>query len=664
MFRFRSFAASAALGALFTGIAFGIGSGTELDRTSVVLVLIVLGTGALVAAGLFRLRFGGPLHGGAALFAFTAFAMVTALSLSWSIAPDATVEDLSLTFAYLGVFAAGLLAARIAPGGTDVLLGGVLIATVAVTGWALLTRVFPGELGGQVLAARLSEPFGYSNALGCMAVVGMPAALWLGTRRGGTILNALGYPALGILLLTALLTQSRGALLAAAIAALLWLVVVPLRLRTVALVGITGAAVAPVAAWALSKDAFTELFQPDSAREAVAGDFGLMVLAIVAGLFAAGLAVHGTAARRAPSLHVRRRAGLALAGLTAVLLLAGLTSVAASDQGLSGTISDRVEDISDEQVGPPKGAGRLGSVSSARSTYWRQAYRVFKERPSVGRGAGAFGLASRKHRRGPAGAEHAHGFAVQTMADLGIVGLAVMLALLAAWLAAAARSIGLQRRRPRHEWDAERIGVAALALCALVFGIHSFVDWVWFVAAPAVVAIAAAGFVAGRGPLGRGAADEGSFRLEPLRMVAAGAVMVTAALCAWAIWQPERSARAAESAIELAEEGKTEEALEEADRARDINPYSAEPLYARAEVLQAADRPVAAYRTLERAILEHPRDPDAWLRLGRYALEELQLGDNAFLAIEGALRADPHSAKALALRDQVVQFFQGPDRTD
>ena len=613
------------------------------------LVAIVLGAGAALAAGVLRSR-PGPLYGGAALLAFTALAIVTALSLGWSIAPDATLEDISLTFAYLGVFAAGLVAARGAPQATPALLWGVLLATVTVAAWALLTRVFPGDLGGQVLAARLSEPFGYSNALGCMAAAGMPAALWLGTRRGAPATSALGYPALGILLLTALLTQSRGALAAAGICLLLWIAFVPLRLRSVAQLAVTGLAVAPVAAWALSKDAFTKLFQPDSAREAVAGDFGLMLLAMVAALFAAGLMVHTASSRRAASLPMRRRAGLAVAVLAAALALGGLTSVAASDRGLGGTISDRVDDLRDEQVGPPKGASRLGSVSSARGTYWRQAYRVFKERRTVGLGAGAFGLASLKHRRGPAGAEHAHGFIAQTAADLGLVGLGATLLLFVAWLAAAARACGVQRNRPRPEWNDERTTVVALALCPVVFGIHSLVDWVWFTVGPTTVAMAAAGFVAGRGPLGRALPADQGFRASPWRLIAATGVMVAAALCAWAVWQPERSARASERAIELVSEGKTEEALEEADRAREFNRYSAEPLYARADVLEIAGRRTAAYRALERAVIEHPRDPDTWLALGRFELDVLDLPGRALASGGGALRAYRYSEKGSQLQ--------------
>ena len=660
MSRSRSFAASATFGAALGAIAFGAGAGTDLSRNALVEVAILLAAGAVLAVGVLRGR-RGPVHGGTALFCFAVLTAVTALSMSWSIAPDASLEEAGRTFAYLGIFASGLMVARIAPGATPAVLGGVLLAAVAVSGWALLTRVFPSDLGAIVLAARLSEPFGYWNALGSMAVVGVPAAVWLGTRRAsGAATSALAYPALGILLLTTLLTQSRGAVAAAAIATLVWLAVVPLRLRTVAVVAIPALAVAPIAAWALSKDAFTEAFQPDSAREAVAGEFGLMLLALIVGLFAAGLAVQTASLRRAPSLPVRRRTGIALAVVACAVPLLGLTSVAMSDRGLGGTISDRVDEITDDQTGPPRGAARLGSVSSSRGGYWRQARDVFDERRSVGRGAGSFGLASLKHRKSPGGSVHAHGFFAQTAADLGLVGLAASLALLAAWLAAVARATGtLPRRRPRPEWDGQRTAVTALALCTVVFGLHSLVDWTWFVPGPSAAALLAAGFVAGRGPLGRGGLgrmpeSQASGRPGAGRVLAAAAVIVTAALCAWAVWQPERAARSTDRATSLQLEGKNEAALREADSAREIFPYSADPLYVRAEVFDAMGHRAQAYRALEQAVIEHPRDPETWLRLGRYELETLDLPDRAVESAIGAFGVEPNSGKANRLKQAAI----------
>src|SRR5262249_61664788 len=74
-----------------------------------------------------------------------------------------------------------------------------------------------------------------------------------------------------------------------------------------------------------------------------------------------------------------------------------------------------------------------------------------------------------------------------------------------AWFVSAARTTGLERHPKRredapHHWDADRVAMVALALAAAVFGFHSAIDWTWFVPGPAVMAIAVAGFVAGRGP--------------------------------------------------------------------------------------------------------------------------------------------------------------------
>ena len=108
-----------------------------------------------------------------------------ALSLAWSIGPDLSLEETARTFAYLAAFAAAVGAARLWPDAAPVVLGAVLTAALAVAGWALITRVWPGALAEDVLNSRISEPLEYWNALGSMAALGTPAALWLATRREG-----------------------------------------------------------------------------------------------------------------------------------------------------------------------------------------------------------------------------------------------------------------------------------------------------------------------------------------------------------------------------------------------------------------------------------------------------------------------------------------------
>ena len=653
MSRFRAAsAANAAVAVALAAIAFGAGGGTQTGRVGPVEVAVVVVAGLILAGAVIVYDRGRPLNGGVALSLFALLTILTGLSMSWSIAPDLTLQELGRTFTYLAVFALALIAARQFPRRGESLLVGILVAGLAVCVWALATRVFPGSIGGDVLGARLGAPFDYWNALGGMAALCVPGTLWLGARREGrAALAALAYPALGILLLTILLTQSRGALAAAVIATLGWLGFVPLRLRTVPIVGVAAVAVVPISAWALSKDAFTAALQPLSVRQEVAGKFGALVVATLVVLVLAGIVAVRLRSRTNLSLTMRRRAGIALAGVAAVLALSGLAVIVGSGGGIDGRLSQLT---AKRPAAAVSGAGRLGSVSSSRGEYWRQAFDVFKDRPVLGSGADGFTLARLQYRTDPRAASHAHGFIPQTMADLGLVGTLVILALLVAWAIAAARTLEIRRRGSDHPpWTPERIVLVALGLCVLAYGFQSSIDWTWFIPGPTVAAMAAAGFLAGRGrPADDAAAPPQRAHADPLRPIAAAAVAITALLIAWAVWQPERSANAVGRAITLSDNGKDAAAIAQADRAQEIDPYSADPLYAKATALTGAGRPIAAYRVLEQAIAEHPRDPDTWLRLSQFELSELDLPTRALASANAAYAIDPKSSRVTLLASQ------------
>ena len=660
----RSAAASAGLGALLAAAAFVAEGGNQLGRMATFEVAVLLGAGLVLALLVLRPR---PWtgRGSPTLLLLGAFAVLTALSASWSIAPPDSVQEAGRTLAYLAVFGLAVAAGQLRPRASGVVAGAVLIASATVCGWALLSRVFPEQLAKDVLGARLGEPFDYWNALGAMAALAVPPALWLGSRREGhPLLTALAYPAMGVLVLALTLTQSRGALAVTVTAAALWLAIVPLRLRSLAVLVLPALGVAPIASWALSKGAFTAVFEPLSSREAVAGDFGLLVLALCAGLLAAGLAIELVHARRIPSLRLRRRAGATVAALAGALAVAGVVSLAISERGVAGTVSDRVSDLTRESAPTPSGAARLGSVSSSRSGYWRQAGQIFEERPLLGSGANTFGLARLRYRKDGRAAQHAHGFLAQTLADLGLIGAVLALALGAAWLTAAARATALMPgRRRRPEWTDERAATAAAALSAVAFGLHSAIDWTWFVPGPSIVALVAAGFVAGRGPLPAfgvgvrpaapgGARERGHLRgllgagtPDAGRTIAAAAILVTAMLCAWSVWQPERADRATDRVYELLDKGDFKGASEQVLRARELDPYSPGPLFTTSTVLAEAGRPKAAYQVLEQAALEHPRDPETWLRLAGFELDRLDLPARALETLGAAATVDPRSPR-------------------
>ena len=494
------FAASALLGLAFVALVFAGGGGLQLDDiTRVELPLIVLSGLVIALAVLYGRR--GPLSGALPLVLFAALAALTALSVAWSIAPADSWAEANRTLAYLMAFGAALVAARMFPRSSAVLLNALIVALGAVAVYALITRVWPEVLSAEDQFARISEPLGYWNAVGATAAMSIPPILWLGTRRSGSPLGrALAFPMLGLVMLTMLLTQSRGSLAAGLFGIGLWLALVPLRLRTLPLLLVPAAVAGAIAAWALSKGAFTLDRVPGIVRESVANEFGVMLLVGFGLLLLIGLAVGFRQSLRAPSVKARRRLGIALALGVLALPLIGVSALAASDRGLTGTVSYRVAQLTGEETATAGGPERLTQFSSTRSRYWRQAGRVFESSPTLGTGADTWGIARLRYRVDQVPAQHAHGYVAQVMSDLGIVGLILCGALLLSWLYVALRNTGLHPRGRGREWPADRVGLVALALVAVIFGTHSALDWTWFVPGPTVMAMFAAGWVAGLRP--------------------------------------------------------------------------------------------------------------------------------------------------------------------
>jgi hypothetical protein len=367
--------------------------------------------------------------------------------------------------------------------------------------------------------------------------------------------------------------------------------------------------------------------------------------------------------RGVPPLRVRRRIGIVALVCACAVPLVAFTSVAFSDRGIGGAIGDRVDQLTSETQTAPaeQGAGRFTAASSTRGKYWREAGRVFGDRPAIGLGAGNFQTTRLRHRSDASVTRHAHGFVPQTLADLGIAGVVLTTALLLAWLVAVARATGLHPRRlpfrrhngvaaPRRDWDGDRIALVAATLIPVVFGVQSAIDWTWFVPGPTAMALVAAGFVAGRAPLGQHATPAGSARPQsPGRLLAASGVLVAAVLTAWAIWQPEAADRATGDALRLADAGQVDAAIAKTEDAADTNPLSSDPLLTRAAIETQSGREDAARRSLEAAVLKFPGDPQTWLRLAAFQLGTLDRPADAAATVQGAIFLDPRSQPARML---------------
>lgn len=661
---------------MFVAVALLGKGGNDLSKQTLIELILIVGCGIATAIGVTYGRTGH--HGRGSLLLFGLLAVLSALSIFWSITPDVTWIEADRTFAYFAVFAAGVAFGRLAPNGWAVLLRGVLGAVAVLTLYALASRVWPEQLGGPTeIYARISEPFGYWNAVGVTAALGIAPALWLGARRSGhQPANALAYPLLGWLYLAMFLSFSRGSLIAAGLGVIAWFAFVPLRLRSLPVLFVPAVVIAPVLVWALGKDEFTKDGIPAASRAAVGPEFGLILIAVSTLLLAAGLMIGFQGRDWIPSFRVRRRAGVTAVAVALAIPLLLLTSVALSSRGLPGTVSERWHELTSESATTPGGPQRLIRASSTRGRYWRQAGHVFSDLPVTGTGAGTFGVARLHYRKDQLVAQHAHGFVAQTASDLGTLGLLVILAFAGAWFVSAARTTGLERHPKRRggapfHWDADRIGTTALALAALIYAFQSAIDWTWFVPGPTVMAILIAGYVAGRGPapqpLGAPsaivAAGPGRSQVVDLprgtslrlqlpprphlaRLVPALLIVAVVACTAWAVYQPQRAAAANQDALDLLAKKQLAAATKKADESRSINPSSVAPLWTKAAIAVAANKLKEAEVEFQTAVSDQPSNPDPWTRLAEFELYRNNQPRKALDIVEGALYLDPRSAEA------------------
>jgi O-Antigen ligase len=635
-----------AIAALLSATAFYSGGGGALGKVTTTEIVLLLGGALVVAAAVLVAPRGTRAHGALPVALLAALAALSALSIGWAVNPSDAWLVANRLFAYLAVFAAVVALARVAPQRWPSVIGGIVLASAIVCAYALATKALPEWLNEFELFARLREPFGYWNAVGLSGALAVPGCLWLGARREGPpALNALAFPALGLCLAATLMAYSRGSLLAAAIGLAVWFALVPLRLRgaTVLLVG--GAGAAMIAVWSFGQDALSTDRSPLTDRAGAGGELLVLVLAVLALLYVAGLAAGFAADVKPLRATNRRRAGIALLVGVALIPVAAAGALATTDEGLRGSIDSAWSSLTDTSaVGPANDPSRLTATGSVRSRYWDEAFEMWSGEKATGIGAGGYATARPRYRQDLLDVRHAHGYVPETMAELGLLGMLVSLALLAAWLLAARTSI-LGARGPAGSRTAgpEFAGLVTLAAIAVTFGAHSMIDWTWAVPGVALVGLVAAAWVAGRGP---GPAQPAAWRRpgrEPLRIAAAVAIVIVALAACWSVLQPKLAGDAADDALAAMRTGDLERARELTETAERRNPLSIEPLLDRAAVEARAGRKEQAEAALEEAVRLQPANWLPWMRLTDYRLFELKEPRRAMESVRVAIFLNPRS---------------------
>ena len=288
------------------------GGGVDLGRMTILEVALVLLGGAAGAIAIAATD-GRRAWGGITVALLGLLAVVTALSIGWSVDPSEAWLEASRTFAWLAAFVIGVVIGRLAGAWWEQLLVAMLTVAVVVSVYALACKVFPAALNPEDTFARLRQPYGYWNAVGLTAALGLPGCLWLGSRRHGHApFDALAFPACALLVTTMLLAVSRGTVLAAIIGAIVWLAVVPLRLRTIAVLAVGSAGGILVSLYAFGRDSLAADKIDLALRTSAGHELGLAVLVMLLAELTIGLAITFALTRRTPQPGLRRRVATAV----------------------------------------------------------------------------------------------------------------------------------------------------------------------------------------------------------------------------------------------------------------------------------------------------------------------------------------------------------------
>ena len=555
---------------------------------------------------------------------FLALTAWIALSITWSIVPAQSVLDLERTVLLAAGIAALLMLAR----RDDVyrISGLVLASITAVCSYSLATRLFPERLGtyDPIAVYRLSDPLGYWNTLGVFAVMG--ALLAVGVLADGKAWwsRAAAAASLVILVVTLYYTYSRGAWIAFATGLAVLIAISPRRLRTTA---VTAVAAAPVGTAVLLSSRPHALTHVDvKLADSTAAGHRLAPVLLALALVAASLVLLLDLADRRVSIP--RRVRLA----TGAALLAALAiTIAAFVIREGGPVEMTQKAWSSFEAAPnPETTNlseRLFSFSgNGRAELWRAARDEYEARRLTGGGSGTFERTWQARRDAHFKVRDAHSLYAETLGELGPIGLALLVSFLLVPLGTAV-ALRQQTLLP---------GIAA-AYAAFV--VHAGVDWDWEISGATLTAlvIGSLAVIAAR-------------RREPrtlhagLRVPAAALVVVLSLGTIVAFLGNGALARAQDSIASKS----YADAVDEADRAHRLMPWSPWPLIERGDAEFGAGETKAALESYRHAIEIDSGEWRAWL-----GIAFATTGHERKRAFAHALRLYPNSAE---LRDAAARL--------
>lgn len=613
--------------AAYTALALANGGSSQrLTAVATIAVWLAVAIGIVARAWSLRSASRSATVAGACL---AGLGLLTAVSMIWADDPGRAFVAFVRVAGYLGLFT---LVSLCAPrSGLRAWLAGLAVGLTIVCVVSLGARFDPTLFGdsdrhlGSALPTaqgRLSYPIGYWNGLAACLAIQALLLIWFGARAATRLWRAVSVALLPLPALALYLTSSRGGFAAVIVGGLVLLAVERRRLQPLAgaLLGAGGGAL--LITFAHSRGAFLDGLANDAAQ-----DQGWQVgVATLVCALAVGL-VRYLLDRALTDLKLR----VSWRIVAPVLIASAVVAV------LLINPETRVNEVSAADNAGPGSGHLLSAGGSNRGRYWEAALDAYASSPVTGVGAGNFGLYWNAHPELALALVNAHSLYLETLAELGIVGLLLVLGFLATAAIAGWRS----RAAPGGE--------AAAALAVLAAGAFTAgVEWTWQIPAALVPVIVAVGLLTAsqakapvaRSPLAR---DQSASRFG------LGIAMIGVAWASiWAAGILLIAELKLDSSRAAAGQGDLATAANDARDAASVQPWSPEPRLQLALVEELSDNLRAARSAAGLAIDRAPGDWRPWAVAARIdALE----GD---LATAGTELVKAQSLSPLPLPRQFV----------
>ena len=291
----------------------------------------------------------------------------------------------------------------------------------------------------------------------------------------------------------------------------------------------------------------------------------------------------------------------------------------------AGNVADGVEEQYDafihlEGSNDDTSGVRLLAGGGNRYDYWRIAVDAWEGEPVRGLGAGGYQVPYFRERSTSEDIRQPHSLPLQTLAELGLLGLALLLVAAIAIVLA----VRAQLRFLGKGWERRTLMVAALGSTA-AWAVHSSVDWPHLL--PGVTAVALVSIAVLFRPTRGDAEPElvSAPRSALRRAVPAVGMAAFLALAGFSLSRQVLVDHYRSEAEAALSDDRPSDALEQANRAIRLAPDDIDSYFARAAAYARFNDADAAQAALEDAIEREPTNFVAWTLLGDLQVRAWQL---------------------------------------